>query len=237
MSTALACTGLDAGYDGIAVVHGLDLVVETGEVVALLGPNGAGKTTTLLTLSGVLPALRGSIEIGGVPFGSARSVARRTRTAVRHGVAHVTEDRGLFPGLTAREHLRLVTRDRDIVNRALAPFPPLQELLDRKAGLMSGGEQQMLAVARALAAQPAVLLIDEMSLGLAPIVVEQLLPVVRDIATELGAGVLLVEQQVPAALAVSARAYVLRRGRIVATGDAAVLAADRELLTSSYLGE
>jgi branched-chain amino acid transport system ATP-binding protein len=218
------------------VVHDLDLVVDAGEVVALLGANGAGKTTTLLTLSGLIPAIGGSIEIGGERATSNRSVARRARDAVRRGVAHVAEDRALFPGLTVAEHLRLITNDRAVLAEALAPFPALTELMHRRAGLLSGGEQQMLAVARALAARPRLLLIDEMSLGLAPIVVEQLLPVVRDIASATGAGVLLVEQQIPAALSVSRRAYVLRQGRVVASGDADALASARDLLTASYLG-
>ena len=236
MTALLECRGLDAGYGGVRVVHALDLEVGAGEVVALLGPNGAGKTTTLLTLSGLLAPLGGDMLVRGQPLVRARGTSRRARDAVRHGVAHVAEDRALFPGLTVAEHLRLVTRDRPTIDRSLEAFPALAPLLDRRAGLLSGGEQQMLAVARALAARPSLLLIDEMSLGLAPLVVEQMLPAVRDIATSTGAGVLLVEQQVPAALAVSDRAYVLSRGRIVAHGDASVLAADRELLAASYLG-
>ena len=237
MSTLLECRALDAGHDGLSVVHQLDLRVEEGEVVALLGANGAGKTTTLLTLSGLLAPVGGEILVRGNKIGGSRRVGRRTRDAVRVGIAHVAEDRALFPGLTVAEHLRLVTRDRTTIDRSLQTFPALGALLDRRAGLLSGGEQQMLAVARALAARPSLLLIDEMSLGLAPIVVEQMLPAVRDIATSTGAGVLLVEQQVPAALAVSDRGYVLSRGRVVAHGDAADLAADRELLAASYLGE
>jgi branched-chain amino acid transport system ATP-binding protein len=237
MTPVLESRRLCCGYDGVAVVHDLDLVVATGEVVALLGANGAGKTTTLLTLSGLLPAIDGEVSISGSVVRSGRGVARRTRDIVRRGVAHVPEDRALFPGLTVSEHLRLASDDRDAIDAALQPFPAIAALGDRRAGLLSGGEQQMLAVARALATRPTLLLIDEMSLGLAPIVVEQLLPVVREIAVTTGAGVLIVEQQVPAALAVSDRAYVLSRGRVVAAGAAAQLANDRELLRSSYLGE
>jgi branched-chain amino acid transport system ATP-binding protein len=233
----LECRALTAGHDGIAVVRDLDLVVGAGEVVALLGPNGAGKTTTLLTISGLLPVLGGELHIDGAPAPAGRSRARRVRELVRRGVAHVTEDRSLFPGLTVGEHLRITTRDRAAIDAALAPFPVLQELRDRAAGLLSGGEQQMLALARALATRPRLLLIDEMSLGLAPIVVEQLLPVVRSIAADTGAGVVLVEQQVPAALGVSDRALVLSRGRVVVSGDARELAADRETMRASYLGE
>jgi branched-chain amino acid transport system ATP-binding protein len=233
----LECVGLDAGHDGVPVVRGLDLQVGAGEVVALVGPNGAGKTTTLLTISGLLEGLGGSVRIDGRSTSRRHSALARTRNTVRRGVALVPEDRALFPGLTVREHLRLAAANRAASDAALAPFPLLTMLADRRAGLLSGGEQQMLAVARALATRPRLLLVDEMSLGLAPIVVEQLLPTVRTIARETNTGVLLVEQQVPAALAVSDRAYVLRRGHIIATGPAATLAADRDLLTASYLGD
>ena len=236
-SAILECVELDAGHDGVAVVRDLDLRVGRGEVVALLGPNGAGKTTTLLTICGLLPTLGGEVRFEGRRTSTRRSAVRRTRDTVRRGVAHVPEDRALFPGLTVREHLRLASVDRTAFDAALEPFPLLATLIDRRAGLLSGGEQQMLAVARALATRPRLLLVDEMSLGLAPIVVEQLLPAVRGIARETDAGVLLVEQQVPAALAVSDRAYILSRGRVIASGPAAVLAADPDLLAASYLGD
>lgn len=236
----LELTDFVAGYRGVAVVHGIDLQVGVGEVVALLGPNGAGKTTTLLTASGLLPRLGGSAHILGVdqPPGRRRDTTRRALALVGRGLAHVPEDRALFFGLTGREHLRLAAKrgDQDAIDRALAPFPALAAILDRKAGLMSGGEQQMLALARALAGRPRLLMIDEMSLGLAPIIVEQLLPQVRAIATDSGVGVLLVEQHAHAALAVADRAYVMVGGRIRHAGAADALAADPDLLASAYLG-
>jgi branched-chain amino acid transport system ATP-binding protein len=239
-SPLLVLRDLAAGYDGIAVVHGIGLHVHGGEVVALLGPNGAGKTTTLVTISGLLPRLGGDVEVLGAPIPAprrARVRASRVVQLARRGVAHVPEDRALFFGLSGREHLRLAARgDREAIDRALQPFPALRAIIDRPAGLMSGGEQQMLAVARALAMRPQLLMIDELSLGLAPIVVESLLPLVRDVARDTGVGVLLVEQHVKAALAVADRAYVMVRGTITAEGPAAELAADPARIAESYLG-
>lgn len=237
----LELRAFDAGYRGVPVVHGVDLVVEPGEVVALLGPNGAGKTTTLLTISGLLPGIAGDARVFGetLPSGRRRATASRARRLVRQGLAHVPEDRALFFGLTGREHLRLAAdrRDRSAVSDALAPFPALAEIIDRRAGLMSGGEQQMLAIARALAVRPKLLMIDELSLGLAPIVVQTLLPLVQNVARELGVGVLLVEQHVNAALAVADRAYVMVRGRITTHGVASELAADPARIARSYFGD
>ena len=187
--------GLASGYSSVPVVRDLDLTVSAGEVVALLGPNGAGKTTTLLTISGLLPVLEGNLLVLGEPVthGSPHQVARR-------GLAHVAEDRSLFFDLTVRENLRLGLRGtgrsrNDGYDAALDLFPSLKPLLGRRAGLLSGGEQQMLAMARALISRPKVLLVDEMSLGLAPIIVEQMLPLVREIADQTGAGVILVSSK------------------------------------------
>ncbi len=229
---ALEVRGLVAGYGGVAVVHGVDLTVGAGEVVALLGANGAGKTTTLLAVTGLADRLSGSVEVDGVAF-------RRVRRLVRAGVAHVPEGRALFPSLTTRETLRLAAPPRraaGALDEATGWFPPLGRVLDRPAGLLSGGEQQMLALARALVTRPRVLLIDEMSLGLAPLVVEALLPVIRAAADEHGTAVLLVEQHAPAALAVADRAVVMRGGRIVASGPATAMRAQRDLLEATYLG-
>ena len=234
--------GLRAGYGDVEIVHGLDLHVDAGEVVALLGPNGAGKTTTLRTVSALLPPIGGDISVlGAVLRPGARPASRNpgpTRVA-RRGGAHVPEDRGLFYGLTGREHLRLATPrrgDRAAVDRVLDAMPHLRDVLDRRAGLMSGGEQQMLAIARALVAHPRLLMVDELSLGLAPIVVRDLLTLLRSVAADLGLGVLLVEQYVAAALDVADRAVVLFNGRVVLTGEAAALRADQGRIARSYLG-
>ena len=234
MSTAvLEIDGLTAGYDGAAVVRGLELAVQPGEVVALLGANGAGKTTTLRAVSGLVHPLAGSIRFAGQDLSRVSASAR-----ARLGIAHVPESRGLFFGLTVSEHLRLgYRRERLDADVAYRYFPALAELRDRRCGLLSGGEQQMLAVGRALARRPALLLLDELSLGLAPVIVERLLPVVRAYAEESGCGVVLVEQHIELALTIADRAYVLSHGEIVMQGQAAELKTNHELLISSYFGE
>jgi branched-chain amino acid transport system ATP-binding protein len=243
---ALAVRDLNAGYRGVPVVRELNLEVRPGEVVALLGPNGAGKTTTLETIAGLNRPISGTVELSGEGIGG-----KPAHILARRGIALVPEGRALFPGLTVHEHLRLAGgrgRGRGAAGNGpgnrqspedelLEMLPELRKCRGRKAGLLSGGEQQMLAVGRALVTRPRLLLVDEMSLGLAPVIVERLLPILRRAASELGSSVLFVEQHVALALEISDRAYILAHGRIRLEGTAAELRGRRELLAASYLGE
>jgi branched-chain amino acid transport system ATP-binding protein len=231
--SVLAIERLTAGYEDAAVLRGLDLTVGEGEVVALLGANGAGKTTTLRAISGIVHPMHGRIQLDGQDL-AGRSISARARM----GIAQVPENRGLFFGLTVAEHFRLGHRhERLDEDTAYRHFPALAELRDRRCGLLSGGEQQMLAVGRALARHPRLLLLDELSLGLAPVIVERLLPVVREYATESGCGVLLVEQHVQLALTVADRGCVLSHGELVLHDRAEALRGNRDLLMASYFGE
>jgi branched-chain amino acid transport system ATP-binding protein len=229
----LQVDGLVAGYNGLAVVRDLSFTVRPGEVVALLGANGAGKTTTLRAIAGLLKPISGSILLDGTS-----TAGRNAHTLARRGVALVPEDRAIFADLTTRENLRVAAtgKAKEREAQVLELLPELKKCLARKAGLLSGGEQQMLAVGRALVGHPRLLVVDEMSLGLAPVVVQRLLPVLRRIAA-LGTAVLVVEQHVHLALEVVDRAYVLAHGRLRMQGDAADLRQDASLIAASYFGD
>ncbi len=224
----LRVDGLSAGYDGVPVVRDVSLEVAAGEVVALLGANGAGKTTTLRAISNTVRPLAGEIR-----FESKLTAGVAPERLTLLGLAHVPEGRGIFFGLTVAEHYRL-HRVRSEACEDL--FPALAPLRNRRAGLLSGGEQQMLAMSCAMARGPRMMLVDELSLGLAPVIVETLLPTVRRYAREHGAGVLLVEQHVQLALEVVDRAYVLAHGEVVLHRPATELRGDMDLLRESYLG-
>jgi branched-chain amino acid transport system ATP-binding protein len=236
--TLLQVEGLDVHYGAVQALRSISIEVGEGEMVALLGANGAGKTTTLRTVSGLLSPSGGSIafagdEIAGTP----------AYNLVSRGLAHLPEGRDLFPSLTVEENLRYGhwTRRRDRadfrrqLDRVMDHFPRLRERRSQAAGTLSGGEQQMLGVARALMSSPKLLLVDELSLGLAPMVVRQLFDILREVNRE-GTSVLLVEQFVHMALANTDRAYVLAKGEVVLAGRSADLL-DDPVLVASYLGE
>ena len=223
----LEARGVSAGYaSGVAVIEKIDVEVRPGEIVGLFGSNGAGKTTTLLTLAGELRPSHGSVRWRG----------RETRTPLhrraRKGLSFVTEERSIFPSLTVHENLRLSRGDPA---STYALFPELEKIRHRRAGLLSGGEQQMLSVGRAIGAKPDALLVDELSLGLAPMIVQRLLATLRRAADD-GIGVLLVEQQVHVALDQVDRAYLLKDGRIALAGTAAAIASEIEAVESAYFG-
>jgi branched-chain amino acid transport system ATP-binding protein len=223
---ALAAEDLCAGYGPVQVLDHVSLHVEPGEIVALLGRNGAGKSTTLATLAGLVTPRSGRVLMDGTPRTDAPS--RRARS----GLAYVIEERGVLLELTAAQNLRL---GRGSVSDALSYFPEIEPHLRRTAGLLSGGQQQMLAVARALAGKPRALMIDELSLGLAPMFVERLLDGLRRARDE-GVGILLVEQHAQTALRVADRAYVLAQGTVALTGRAEDLRKDFDQVEAAYLG-
>jgi branched-chain amino acid transport system ATP-binding protein len=230
--TVLECRGLIAGHGAVPVLRPFDLAVPEGTVLAVLGPNGAGKSTLLNTLAGLLPRLAGEVIVDGE-----RMPRRKPGAANRAGLILVPDDRALFTTLTVRENIAIARRaGAPTLDDVLEIFPALRQRLRIAAGALSGGEQQMLAVARGMVQNPKVLLIDEMSMGLAPVIVEELLPVVRRIADESNAVVVIVEQHVRLALEVADRAIVLVHGDITLSGTASELAADPARLEAAYLG-
>ena len=233
----LCVTDLEAGYGPIRALDGVSLDVEPGELVSIIGANGAGKSTLLMAISGIVPARRGTIEFAGRPL-----AGLAPHEIVRLGVSQVPEGRRIFPRLTVRENLELggfTQTDRGRLKRdideACGLFPVLGERMDQLGGTLSGGEQQMLAIARALVGHPRLLLLDEPSLGLAPLIVARVFEVIASLSAR-GIAVLLVEQNARAALKLANRGYVLETGRITLTGSGAELAADRRV-RDAYLGE
>jgi branched-chain amino acid transport system ATP-binding protein len=234
MALLLELRDVDARYGPIRALHGVTLSVGEAEVVALLGANGAGKTTTLRAISGTVRR-SGRIEVNG------RSLARSgPETVARLGVAHVPEGRGTFAELTVWENLRLgaISRRGSMaadVKRVLGVFPWLESRQSQQAGTLSGGEQQMLALARAMMQRPRLLMVDEPSLGLAPIVVTEIFRILTELNEREGTGVLLVEQNARSSLAVANRAYVLEVGRVAFEGPSEELSRN-EAIRRSYLG-
>ena len=235
--TLLKVQGLEAGYGPVKVLGGIDLEVGEGEIVVMLGANGAGKTTTLRALSGVI-ARSGAIEFAGADIHKATPEA-----IVRAGMAQVPQGRGTFPELSVEDNLHAGAYVRHDGSSPVAAdiakwyeqFPRLAERRNQKAGSLSGGEQQMLAIARALMSRPKLLLCDEPSLGLAPLITQELFRVLERLNKEEGLAVLLVEQNANLAMHMASRVYLLETGRIVASGSAAELSAD-DTIRKAYLG-
>jgi branched-chain amino acid transport system ATP-binding protein len=230
----LSVQDLHAGYGPIEVLHGLDIAVGRGEIVVVLGANGAGKTTTMRAISGVLPR-RGSIVYDGKDISRASAAA-----IVRSGVVQVPQGRGTFSDLSVDDNLRAgaYIRDDEIgddLERWYGVFPRLGERRSQKAGSLSGGEQQMLAIARALMSRPRLLLCDEPSLGLAPIIVQEMFAILERLSREQGTSILLVEQNANLAMEISHRVYLLETGRIVASGAAAEML-ENDSVRKAYLG-
>ncbi|MEY4230638.1 MAG: hypothetical protein RLZZ362_1487 [Actinomycetota bacterium] len=231
----LELSGVRAGYGQVNVLQDLSLALEQGEIVVMLGANGAGKTTTMRAISGMI-GRSGHIVFEGVDITRAAPDA-----IVQAGIAQVPQGRGTFPELSVEDNLRLgayTRRDHDIakdMDRWFGVFPRLMERRQQRAGSLSGGEQQMLAIARALMSRPRLLLCDEPSLGLAPLITKELFEVIQRLNAEEGVSVLLVEQNANLAMHMASRVYLLETGRIVATGSAAELSAD-DSIRKAYLG-
>ena len=236
MSALLELRGVKGGYGPVNVLQGLDIEVAEGEVAVILGANGAGKTTTLRAICGMLDKVHGEVMFDGSSI-----VKRSTQAIARAGIAHVPQGRGTFGDLTVDDNLRLGAisrKDKGVasdLDRWYEAFPRLAERRSQAAGSMSGGEQQMLAIARALMSRPRLLLLDEPSLGLAPLITKDLFERLGEINRSEGLTMMVVEQNASLALAIAHRGYVLETGSIVATGDAASLSADEDV-RKAYLG-
>jgi len=231
MAPLLELNDVSARYGPVAALHGVSLAVDDGEIVALLGANGAGKTTTLRAVSGMVRRTGDVVFAGSRLRGTPESVARR-------GIAHVPEGRGIFAELTVWENLRMgayMRRGRPDLRSVLDYFPWLDTRRNQQAGTLSGGEQQMLALARAFLQRPRLLMLDEPSLGLAPLVTREVFRVVGDLNEKEGLAVLVVEQNAQIALGAARRAYVLETGRVAASGDAGELKSN-DAVRSAYLG-
>ncbi|MBI4045983.1 MAG: ABC transporter ATP-binding protein [Devosia nanyangense] len=229
--SALEVKGLVVNRAGVPVVRGVDLVALPGEISVLLGSNGAGKTTLLEGISGVIPTAGGSVTLDGANVTKANAGFK-----ARAGLAHVEQGRAVFTEMTTEENLQVALHPEARLEEAYALFPELLQRRTIKSGMLSGGEQQMLVIARALVGRPKVVMIDEMSAGLAPVVVSRLMGAVRKLA-DTGAAVVLVEQFAALALAIGNRAYVLRRGQMVHEGGCSELAKDPARLHHLYLGD
>jgi branched-chain amino acid transport system ATP-binding protein len=235
VSATLEIRDLAVPRGGRPVLHGVSLDIPPGEITTLLGPNGAGKSTLVLTIGGVLPSTAGSIAIGGTELRGAKP--EKVRAA---GIAVVPEGRRLLPNLTVEDNLKVATynlpaeRARAGIESALELFPELRKRIDLTARSLSGGEQQMVVLAQALASQPQVVVVDELSLGLAPVVVKRLMPVLEDVAAD-GTGVLLIEQFAHVALSLANRAYVIEGGRIQYSGTAQELRDNPDIVKAAYL--
>ena len=231
----LEVRGLRAGYGPIEILRGIDLDVGAGEIVAVLGSNGAGKSTLNNNLSGLNRPFSGSIRFAGEEIAGADSAR-----IVEMGLIHVPEGRRVFPNMTVRENLILGSYRRGRANRArnlqrvTGIFPPLQERFEQRAGTLSGGEQQMLAIGRGLMSEPLLLILDEPSLGLSPLLVAEMFELVRTVNRD-GLGILLIEQNVLQSLALANRAYIIENGAVVMSGPSAQMAEDPEL-KRRYLG-
>ncbi|QYM75790.1 ABC transporter ATP-binding protein [Leucobacter luti] len=227
----LQLAGVTVSRGAGPVISDVSLTIRAGQILALVGPNGAGKTSLLESVSGVITHSAGEITV------DTESIGKRTRVQrSRLGISHIEQGRAIFPSLTVRENIMLTAKSEGTMREVLASFPELEKRIDAQAVLLSGGEQQMVVLARAFASKPRFLLIDEMSLGLAPVVFMRLLPIIQGIAAS-GVGVLLVEQFTNLALGIADEAMVVASGRVShSQGPAAALAEDPELLRTAYLG-